>query len=90
MPQFLVERHLPGITPDQLQAAGVRAKTCCDEMAAEGTEVRWIRSFFLPESERTFCLFQAPGRETVEEANHRARIPFEEIHDAMEMTPDAV
>lgn len=90
MAQFMVERHLPGITPDQLQAAGVRAKTCCDEMADEGTEIRWIRSFFLPESERTFCVFQAPDEELVAEANRRARIPFVEIHPAMEMTPDAV
>lgn len=90
MPQFMVERHLPGITPDQLTAAGVRAKTCCDEMSDEGTEIRWIRSFFLPRSEQTFCVFQASSRDQVVEANRRAQIPFEEIHEAMEMTPDGV
>lgn len=90
MTQFLVERHLPGITPEKLQAAGVRAKTCCQEMAEEGSEVSWIRSFFLPESEKTYCVFEAPDRELVAEANRRARIPFQEIHDSMEMTPNAL
>lgn len=90
MTQFMVERHLPGITPDQLQAAGLRAKTCCEEMKSEGEQIQWIRSFFLPKSEQTFCVFQAPNREAVVEANRRAQIPFKTIHEAMEMTPDAV
>lgn len=90
MTQFLVERELPGITPDQLRAAGVRAKTCCDEMTDEGSEVTWIRSFFLPEREKTFCVFEASDRALVAEANRRANIPFVEIHDAMEMRPEAV
>ncbi len=90
MSKFLVERNLPGITPEQLQAAGVRAKTCCQEMASEGSEVVWHRSFFLPESDRTFCVFEAPSRELVAEANRRAQIPYERIHEAAEMTPDAI
>ena len=90
MSKFLVERNLPGITPDQLEAAGVRAKTCCEEMASEGSEIQWHRSFFLPDSEKTFCVFEAPDRDLVVEANRRAQIPFEEIHTSMEMTPDEV
>lgn len=87
---FLVERELPGITPEKLQAAGLRAKTCCQEMTEEGSEVAWHRSFFLPEDEKTFCVFEAPDRERVAEANRRANIPFVAIHDSMEMTPDAL
>lgn len=90
MPRFLVERELPGITPEQLQAAGIRAKTCCEEMTDEGSEVSWVRSFYLPESERTFCVFDAPERDLVAEANRRAAIPFVAIHDAQEMTPETV
>lgn len=90
MPRFMVERHLPGITKDDLKAAGVRAKTCCEEMESEGTDVRWVRSFFVPEEEKTFCVFDGPDRGTIEEANRRAQIPFEEIRQAMEMTPDTI
>ena len=90
MSKFLVERKLPGITPDQLEAAGIRAKTCCEEMAEEGSDIAWIRSFFLPESEKTFCVFQAPDADMVAEANRRAKIPFETIHQAMEMTAQEV
>lgn len=90
MPLFVVERELPGITPEALQSAGVRAKTCCAEMTSEGTAVRWVRSFFLPESSRTHCYFEGPSAKAIEEANQRARIPFVRISQVAEMTPDAV
>jgi hypothetical protein len=90
MSLFVVERELPGITPEALQSAGVRAKTCCAEMTAEGQPVRWIRSFFLPEQARTHCYFEAASAAEVAEANQRARIPFVRITAVVEMTPEAV
>jgi len=90
MPIFVVKRILPGITPDALVSAGVRAKTCCAQMTQEGESVRWIRSFFLPESSQTHCYFEAGTKRAVEEANQRAKIPFVEVAEAVEMTPDAL
>lgn len=90
MPLFVAKRDLPGITPDALQSAGMRAKTCCAEMTQEGQAVRWIRSFYLPETAQTHCYFEAPDKAAVEEANRRARIPFTEIAGVMEMSPDCL
>jgi hypothetical protein len=90
MPSYVVKRDLPGITPEALQSAGLRAKTCCAEMTEEGQPVRWIRSFFLPETAQTHCYFEAPSAAAVKEANERANIPFTHIIEVMEMTPDAV
>ena len=90
MPMYVVERELPGITPEALQSAGLRAKTCCAEMKSEGTDVRWIRSYFLPESSRTHCYFEGPDARAVEEANQRAKIPFARISVVAEMTPESL
>ena len=90
MTTFVVKRDLPGITPDALQSAGIRAKTCCAEMTNEGQPVRWIRSFFLPETAQTHCYFESASQEAVEEANKRAGIPFSQIQAVVEMTPDSV
>ena len=60
MPQFMVERHLPGITPEQLAAAATRAKSVTTEMTQQGKPVRYLRSTFVPGEERAFCLFEAP------------------------------
>ncbi len=90
MPLFVVNRTLPGITPDALMSAGVRAKTCCAEMTQEGESVRWVRSFFVPATEQTHCYFEAASKEAVEEANNRAKIPFVDVAEVVEMTPEAV
>jgi hypothetical protein len=90
MPMFVVERELPGITPEALQSAGLRAKSCCAEMTDEGTAVRWVRSFFLPESSRTHCYFEGPDPQAIAEVNQRAKIPFVRISQVAEMTPEGL
>jgi len=90
MPYFVAKRDLPGVTPEMLQSAGVRAKSCCAEMTSEGQQVRWVRSFYLPATAQTHCYFEAASRSAVEEANQRARIPFTEILEVVEMTPEMV
>jgi hypothetical protein len=90
MPFYVVKRDLPGVTPELLQSAGIRAKSCCAEMTSEGQSIRWVRSFYLPETAQTHCYFEAASRSAVEEANQRARIPFTQIAEVVEMTPDMV
>ena len=90
MSTFVVKRQLPGITADELSGAGLRVKTCAEALCSEGTDVRWLRSFFLPSTEETHCYFEAPDSETVKRLNERAQIPYVEIVEVQEMTPDAV
>lgn len=90
MPLFVVKRDLPGVTPEILQSAGIRAKSCCAEMTGEGQPVRWVRSFYLPTTAQTHCYFEAQSKSAVEEANHRARIPFTDVVEVIEMTPEMV
>ena len=87
---YVVIRHLPGITPEGLTGAGLRAKSCATEMTEEGTPIQWLRSFFIPETEQTHCYFEAPSPDAVKEVNERANIPFSEIHEVQELVPDAV
>jgi hypothetical protein len=90
MATFVAIRNLPGITPDALMGAGARVKSCVAGMQGEGTDVRWIRSFFLPEKSQTHCYFEAPDLASVRELNERAQIPFVEIVEVAEMTPASV
>lgn len=83
MPRYMVERYLPGLTPDMLSAAATRAKHTTADMTREGTPVRYLRSTFVPGEEKCFCLFEGSSAEVVKEANERAQIPFERIHEAM-------
>ena len=87
---FVVTRHLPGITPEALTSAGIKAKSCAAEMTDEGIPIRWLRSFFIPKTEQTHCYFEAPSSDAVKEVNERANIPFSEIYEVQELVPEAV
>jgi uncharacterized protein DUF4242 len=88
VPRYMVERHLPGITNDQLMAAASGAKSTTAEMTDEGTPVRYLRSTFVPREEKCFCLFEGESEDAVREANERAQIPFERIHEAEFVTSE--
>ncbi len=82
MPKYMVERHLPGITNDQLTAAAGRAKATTAQMTEEGTPVRYLRSTFIPGEDKCFCLFEGPSEDAVKEANERAEIPYQRVVEA--------
>ena len=87
MPVYMVERDLPGVKMEQLAAAQKRAIEAGKELTAEGKEVRYIRSTFVPGQNKCMCLFEAPNPENVREANERAQISFTRIVEAMDLTP---
>lgn len=87
---YVVTRHLPGITPEALTSAGIKAKSCAAEMTEEGIPIRWLRSYFIPKTEQTHCYFEAPSPDAVKEVNERANIPFSEIYEVQELVPEAV
>lgn len=88
MPKFMVERHLPGFTTEQLPAAAASAKAATIAMTDEGTPIRYLRSTFVPSEQKCFCLFEGPSVASVEEAQTRAGLPYERIHDAEFVTAD--
>ncbi len=88
MAKYMVERHLPGIKPDELAAAATRAKETTAQMTAEGTPVRYLRSTFVPGEEKCYCLFEGPTEESVREANRRAEIPLVSVKEAMHIASE--
>ena len=87
MSVYIVERNLPGITMDQLAAAQKAAIEKGQEFTANGKDVRYIRSIFVPGDSKCMCLFEATNPELVKEVNDAAQIPFTEIKEALDLTP---
>lgn len=88
MAKYLVERYLPGITPEQLTAAAGAAKSTTAAMAQEGTPVQYLRSTFIPGEEKCFCLFEGPSASAVRTANDRAQLSYERIVEAQHIASD--
>lgn len=88
MTKYLVERHVPGITPEQLAAAALSAKSTTAAMTQEGTPVQYLRSTVIPGEEKCFCLFAGPSADAVRTENDRAQLPYERIVEVMHLAAD--
>ena len=87
MSTFMVERHLGGISMDDLGGAQEAAIAKGKEMTAAGTPVRYLRSTFAPEDGRCMCLFEAEKSDDVQRLNDEAGLPYDRIVPAMDLTP---
>ena len=86
---YLVERYLPGASPEELAAAAARAEEVAVEMRAEGIAVEYLGSILVPHDEMCFHLFQGPSLQAVKEAKLRARVSFERMTPAVFSPPHA-
>ena len=87
MSTFMVERDLSGISMDALSGAQKAAITKGEELSAEGTPIRYLRSTFAPEDGRCMCLSEADKSEDVKRLNDEAGLPYNRIVPAMDLTP---
>ena len=90
MARYMVERHLPGFTQEQLPGAAGAAKSATAQMTDEGTPIRYLRSTFVPAEEKCFCLFEGPSEEAIKQANERAGLPYERIVEAEFITAEEI
>lgn len=84
---FMVERSLKGISMNDLGAAQKAAIGTAKEMTSSGTDVRYIRSTFVPDSGRCMCLFEAKDAASVKALNDKAKLPYDSITPALDLTP---
>lgn len=84
---FMVERSLRGISMGDLGAAQKAAIGTAADMSRNGTPVRYIRSTFVPETGACMCLFSADSEASVKALNENAKLPFDRIVKALDLTP---
>ena len=87
MSVYMVERELPGVTMEQLAAAQKAAIETGKQFTADGKNVRYIRTTFVPNEASCMCLFEADNADLVREVNEAAQIPFNRIVEALDLTP---
>jgi Protein of unknown function (DUF4242) len=83
----MVERYLPGITTDQLDEASARLAAASEELSANGAEVRYLGSTFVPEEESCFCRFESEDADAVRRGCERAGVSFARIMETRDFAP---
>jgi hypothetical protein len=87
MPRYIIERSVPGLTRDQLMAAGHRSVAVLSDMA----DVRWIRSYVSDAEGKIYCEYDAPSLDAIREHARRAGLPADRISEvALEINPGMV
>lgn len=89
MPVYMVERTLPGATPETVEIIGRSVDRVCRSFAPRGSPVRFLRSTFIPGESRCLCLFYAADAGDVQEVNDAAHLPLDRIVLAMEIAAPA-
>jgi thiamine biosynthesis protein ThiC len=80
MQTYVILRRGGWRSPEELQAAAARSAQVGDEEMSD--DIRWIRSYVMPESEGglgTVCIYQASSPEKIREHASRADLPVTEI-----------
>ena len=87
MPVFMVERNLKGISMDDLASAQKAAIATAGQMSEAGKPISYIRSTFAPEDGRCMCLFDGESEEQVRQLNDTAKLPYDCVTPALDLTP---
>lgn len=84
---FVVERYLPALTPDDVQAQAQRET---DVLSTGADAVRHLRTTYLCDDELCFSVFEAASIDLIRQANDRSDMPYERITEAVDVTPEIV
>jgi len=84
MPRYIIERSVPGLTAEDLAAAGRRSVQVLSEMP----DVKWIRSYVSDAEGKIYCEYDAPSVEAILEHARRAGLPVTRVSMVnMEISP---
>ncbi|MEO5866875.1 MAG: DUF4242 domain-containing protein [Sphingomonas sp.] len=79
MPQFVIERDMPGIgdaSPADLKGA---SQTSCTVLRGLGPEIQWVHSYVT--DNKIYCIYRAPSAELIREHAATAGFPANAVSE---------
>jgi len=79
MPQYVIERDLPGagkLTPEQLQAV---SQTSCGVLSKLGPQIQWLHSYVT--DNKIYCVYNSPNEEMIREHARQGGFPATQISE---------
>ena len=77
MPQFVIEREMPGagqLSPEDLKLA---SQTSCSVLKDLGSEIQWVHSYVT--DNKLYCLYRAPNEDMIREHARRGGLPVNKV-----------
>ena len=86
MATFIVDRVMPGLTPELLVEAQRLLHEAARRFSGGAETVRYLRCTFLADEQRCICLFEAPSADAVRRVNDMAQVPFRRVQPGTEFS----
>lgn len=77
MPEFVIERNMPGVgglEPADLKAA---SQTSCSVLRELGPEIQWVHSYVT--DDKIYCVYRAPSEDLLRQHAQQAGFPANSI-----------
>lgn len=77
MPQYVIEREMPGVGklgPNDLKMA---SQTSCSVLQDLGAQIQWVHSYVT--DNKIYCVYRAPSEELIREHAQRGGFPANKI-----------
>jgi Protein of unknown function (DUF4242) len=77
MPQFVIEREIPGagsLTEEQIREVSLRSLESIKQI---GPRIQWLHSYVT--EDKVYCVYLAPDEETIREHARRSKIPANRV-----------
>jgi hypothetical protein len=79
MPQYLIERELPGagkLSPAELKAISQKS---CGVLSEMGPQIQWVHSYVT--GDKIYCVYRAPNEEMVREHARQGGFPANRVSE---------
>jgi hypothetical protein len=77
MPQFVIEREMPGVGklgPDDIRMA---SQTSCNALGELGPQIQWVHSYVT--DNKLYCVYRAPNEDMIREHARRGGFPVNKV-----------
>ena len=77
MPEFVIERNMPGVGklgPAELKGA---SQTSCSVLRALGPDIQWVHSYVT--DDKIYCIYRAPNEAIIREHAEKGGFPADSI-----------
>lgn len=77
MPQFVIEREMPGagnLSPGELKGA---SQGSCDVLRQLGPDIQWVQSYVT--DDKIYCIYRAPSEDLIRQHAETAGFPANSI-----------
>ena len=77
MPQFVIEREMPGVGSLSADDLRLASQTSCSVLREIGPQIQWVHSYVT--DNKLYCVYRAPNEEMIRDHAQRGGFPVNKI-----------